>query len=62
MRFMALVVLCVAAISLTGCFEGPKGDPGPPGAQGPKGDTGDKGDKGDLGRDAAPASSSKKLK
>ena len=52
MRFVALVVSFVAALSLGGCFEGPKGEPGPPGAQGPQGEKGDKGDKGDPGRDA----------
>ena len=64
------------ALTLAGCFEGPKGDPGPAGAQGPqgekgekgamgekgpKGDKGDMGDKGDPGRDAvAPPASKKK--
>ena len=58
MRFLTFVVLAVATLTLTGCFEGPKGekgDPGVAGAQGPqgeKGDKGDKGEKGDPGRDA----------
>ena len=57
MRFLALVASFVAALTLAGCFEGPKGDPGPPGAQGEKGD---KGDKGDPGRDAVAAPATKK--
>jgi hypothetical protein len=63
MRFLALVASFVAALTLAGCFEGPKGDPGPPGAQGEKGDKGDKGekgDKGDPGRDAVAAPATKK--
>jgi Collagen triple helix repeat (20 copies) len=66
MRFLALVAPFVAALTLAGCFEGPKGDPGPAGAQGEKGDkgdkgdTGDKGDKGDPGRDAVAAPATKK--
>jgi hypothetical protein len=63
MRFLALVASFVAALTLAGCFEGPKGDPGPAGAQGEKGDKGDngeKGDKGDLGRDAIAAPATKK--
>jgi hypothetical protein len=66
MRFLALVASFVAALTLTGCFEGPKGDPGPPGAQGEKGDKGDKGDKGekgdkgDPGRDAVTTPATKK--
>jgi hypothetical protein len=68
MRFLTLVASFVAALTLGGCFEGPKGDPGPAGAQGRQGEKGDrgpmgeqgpkgdKGDKGDPGRDAvAPA-------
>jgi hypothetical protein len=57
MRFLALVASFVAALTLAGCFEGPKGDPGPPGAQGEKGD---KGDRGDPGRDAVAAPATKK--
>ena len=55
MRFTTLIILCAAAVTLAGCFEGPKGekgdkgDPGIAGIQGPKGD---KGDNGDPGRDA----------
>ena len=65
MRILALVASFIAALTLAGCFEGPKGDPGPPGPQGEKGDKGergDKGDKGDPGRDAvaAPATTKKK--
>ena len=57
MRFLALVASFVAALTLAGCFEGPKGDPGPPGAQGEKGD---KGDKGDPAREAVAAPATKK--
>ena len=66
MRFLALVASFVAALTLAGCFEGPKGDPGPPGAQGEKGDKGDKGDNGEKGdkgipgRDAVAAPATKK--
>jgi hypothetical protein len=66
MRVLVLVASFVAALTLAGCFEGPKGDPGPPGtqgAQGEKGDKGDKGEKGDKGapgRDAVPAPATKK--
>jgi hypothetical protein len=62
MRILALVASFIAALTLAGCFEGPKGDPGPPGPQGEKGERGDKGDKGDPGRDAvaAPATTKKK--
>jgi hypothetical protein len=64
MRFLTLVASFAAALTLAGCFEGPKGDPGPPGVQGPqgeKGEKGDKGDKGDPGRDAvAPPATKKK--
>jgi hypothetical protein len=66
MRFLALVASFVAALTLAGCFEGPKGEPGPPGPQGEKGDKGDKGDKGekgdkgDPGRDAVAAPTKKK--
>jgi hypothetical protein len=60
MRFFALVVSFMAAFTLAGCFEGPKGDPGPPGTQGPQGEKGDKGDKGDPGRDAVSVPAAKK--
>jgi hypothetical protein len=64
MRFPTLIVFCSAALTLAGCFEGPKGekgepgvagaqgpkgDPGEQGAQGPKGEKGDKGEKGEKG-------------
>lgn len=45
----ALVVLCVAAISLGGCFEGPKGDTGPAGVAGPAGPAGPQGPAGKDG-------------
>jgi hypothetical protein len=63
MRFLALIVSFAAALTLAGCFEGPKGDPGPQGAQGPqgeKGEKGDKGDKGDPGKDAVSVPAAKK--
>ncbi len=67
MRFLALVVLFVSALTLAGSFEGPKGEPGPPGppgpqgAQGPQGEKGLQGEKGDPGRDAvAPPATKKK--
>jgi hypothetical protein len=69
MRFLTLGASFVAALTLAGCFEGPKGDPGPAGAQGPQGEKGatgeqgpkgDDGDKGDPGRDAVPPPASKK--
>jgi hypothetical protein len=49
MRFLTLVASFVAALTLVGCFEGPKGDPGPAGAQGPQGEKGEKGDRGEQG-------------
>lgn len=39
-RLPVLAVLCVAAISLGGCFDGPKGDSGPAGMAGPAGPAG----------------------
>jgi hypothetical protein len=67
MRFLALVVSLVSALTLAGCFEGPKGEPGPPGppgpqgAQGPQGEKGLQCEKGDPGRDAvAPPATKKK--
>src|ERR1700743_3719432 len=45
----ALVALCIAAISLGGCFEGPKGDPGAVGAAGPAGPAGPPGPQGPAG-------------
>jgi hypothetical protein len=47
--FPTLVVFCVAAISLGGCFEGPKGDKGDPGAAGPPGPQGEQGKVGPAG-------------
>jgi hypothetical protein len=49
MRFPSLLVLCVAAVSLAGCFEGPKGDPGPAGVAGPPGPAGPEGKTGPAG-------------
>jgi hypothetical protein len=56
-QFPTLAILCVAAISLGGCFEGPKGDkgdagpPGPPGPQGEQGKPGPTGLTGKEGKD-----------
>jgi hypothetical protein len=50
----ALAVLCVAAVSLGGCFDGPKGDTGPAGiagAAGPAGPAGPQGPAGVAGKD-----------
>jgi hypothetical protein len=58
--FPTLVVLCVATITLGGCFEGPKGDKGDPGAAGAVGPPGEPGKTGPAGvagkdgRDGAP--------
>src|SRR5258708_33399082 len=49
MRFLTLMASFVAALTLAGCFEGPKGDPGPAGAQGPQGEKGDRGAMGEQG-------------
>jgi hypothetical protein len=46
----ALALLCVAAISLGGCFEGPKGDTGPAGVAGPAGSPGAVGPAGPQGQ------------
>jgi hypothetical protein len=48
-RFPLLIVLCVATISLGGCFEGPKGDKGEPGIAGPAGPQGEQGKAGPAG-------------
>ena len=42
----AFALLCVAAISLGGCFDGPKGDTGPAGIAGPAGPPGPTGPSG----------------
>jgi hypothetical protein len=47
--FPTLIVLCVAAVSLGGCFEGPKGDKGDPGPAGPPGPQGEQGKTGPAG-------------
>jgi hypothetical protein len=51
MRVAIALVACMAALTLTGCFEGPKGD------KGDKGDTGTAGPPGPAGA-AGPAGSS----
>jgi hypothetical protein len=59
MRIGMAIVACLAAITLSGCFEGPKGDqgakgdPGPAGVAGAAGAAGAKGDKGDRGETGA---------
>lgn len=56
-RFPAVAALCMTAILLGGCFEGPKGDKGdagpagPPGPQGEQGKTGPAGLAGKDGKD-----------
>jgi Collagen triple helix repeat (20 copies) len=64
MRYRTMIVLCAAAVTLAGCFEGPKGDrgdkgdagvagvagpAGPAGAVGPAGPAGPSGKQGDAG-------------
>src|ERR1700761_5934455 len=52
--FPTLAILCIAALTLGGCFEGPKGDkgdPGAPGAAGPPGEPGKTGPAGIAGKD-----------
>lgn len=49
MRLSLTIVACVAAVSLAGCFEGPKGEKGDPGAPGVNGNDGQQGEKGDPG-------------
>ena len=55
MRIGMAIVACLAAITLSGCFEGPKrdqgakGDPGAAGIAGPAGPAGAPGAKGDRG-------------
>jgi hypothetical protein len=46
MRIKTLIVLCVAAVTLAGCFEGP---PGPPGKDGAPGIEGKQGKEGPIG-------------
>jgi hypothetical protein len=60
LRSFLFFLAFAAALTLAGCFEGPKGDPGPQGAQGEKGEKGDKGDKGDPGKDAVSVPAAKK--
>jgi hypothetical protein len=44
-----VVISLAVALTLAGCFEGPKGDPAPESAQGPKDEKGEKGDPGKDG-------------
>jgi hypothetical protein len=48
-RLPAIAALCIAAISLGGCFEGPKGDKGDTGPAGPPGPQGEQGKPGPAG-------------
>lgn len=43
MRLATATLLCLAAFSLCGCFEGKQGEVGPPGVEGPRGPAGPKG-------------------
>jgi hypothetical protein len=54
MRIAALALTLTAALTLGGCFEGPKGDAGPAGPAGPKGDAGPKGEAGPAGAKGEP--------
>jgi hypothetical protein len=54
MRIAALALTLTAALTLGGCFEGPKGDAGPAGPAGPKGDAGPKGEAGPAGAKGDP--------
>ena len=57
MRIKTLIVLCVAAVTLAGCFEGPAGPPGPAGPAGKDGApgmAGPPGPPGAAGKDGAP--------
>ena len=49
MRIKTLIVLCVAAVTLAGCFEGPPGPPGKDGAPGIEGKEGKEGKEGPIG-------------
>jgi Collagen triple helix repeat (20 copies) len=49
MRLSIAVVVLAAGLSLTGCFEGPKGQQGPPGPAGPPGPPGPQGNQGLVG-------------
>lgn len=54
MRIAALALTLTAALTLGGCFEGPKGDAGAAGPPGPKGDAGPKGEAGPAGAKGDP--------
>jgi hypothetical protein len=58
-RFATITVLCVAAISLGGCFDGPKGDKGDKGDAGPAGPAGAKGEMGATGPVGSPGKDGK---
>lgn len=59
MRMATMAALCAAAISLAGCFEGPKGDKGDPGVAGPPGPAGPAGPQGPRGLDGPPGPAGK---
>jgi collagen triple helix repeat protein len=54
MRATLPIIAIVAALALSGCFEGPQGPAGPQGDAGPQGPQGDKGDTGPIGPAGAP--------
>jgi hypothetical protein len=54
MRASLAIVAIVAALALSGCFEGPQGPAGPPGDAGPPGPQGVKGETGPIGPAGAP--------
>jgi hypothetical protein len=58
-RFATVAVLCVAAVSLAGCFEGPKGDKGDKGDAGPAGPRGPQGELGQTGPAGSPGKDGK---
>jgi hypothetical protein len=49
MRFPTVIVLLASAVTLAGCFEGPKGDKGDQGPPGPQGNSGPQGPVGPQG-------------
>jgi Collagen triple helix repeat (20 copies) len=54
MRISLTIVALLAAVSLTGCFDGPAGPAGPQGPAGAQGSPGQKGDAGPVGPQGPP--------